>query len=280
MNNFTRLVTAAAVVLTLAVPSLGFAQATSAAAKAGEQAGGSADLAKQLSNPISSLISVPFQYNYNRGLGAGDGKQSYINIQPVIPFSISDNWNVISRTIIPVVSMSDLTPTYGTQYGLGNIVQSFFFSPKAPTKAGLIWGVGPVIQFPTATNGMGPNQWGAGLTAVGLVQKNGWTVGGLVNHVWSLNKNDTLGKTSNTFLQPFVSYSTKKATSFTLNAESTYDWENDTWSVPINFMVAQVIKIDKRPVQISGGVRYWAESPAGGADKWGARLQVTYLFPK
>jgi hypothetical protein len=238
------------------------------------------DLAKKLANPISNLISVPFQYNYNDGFGDGDGQQSYINIQPVIPISIGENWNLISRTILPVVNQSDFTPDYGSRTGLGNTTQSFFFSPKNPTKGGLIWGVGPVLQIPTATDGIGPNQWGAGITGVALKQAKGWTVGMLANHVWSISGEDRYGNSSASFFQPFLSYTTKKATSFTLNTESTYDWETEQWSVPINFMVGQIIKIDKRPVQLTAGLRYWADTPEGGPEGWGARLAVTYLFPK
>lgn len=237
------------------------------------------DLAKQLSNPISSLVSVPFQYNYNTGFLDGTASQSYINIQPVIPFSIGENWNLISRTILPVISQNGFQAG-GNQNGFGNTVQSFFFSPKNPTSGGLIWGVGPVIQIPTVTNDLGPSQWGLGLTGVALKQANGWTYGALVNHVWSVSKNDFYGESSASFLQPFVSYTTPKATSFTLNTESTYNWVNDTWSVPINAMVGQIVKIGGKPVQLTGGVRYWAETPDGGPTGWGARLAVTYLFPK
>jgi hypothetical protein len=238
------------------------------------------ELAKKLSNPISSLISVPFQGNYDEGFGDGDGQQSYINIQPVIPISISENWNLISRTIVPVVNQDDFTDDFGSKTGLGNITQSFFFSPKKPTQNGLIWGVGPVLQIPTATDGIAPNQWGAGITGVALKQANGWTVGMLANHVWSIGKSDQYGDSSNTFLQPFLSYTTKKATSFTLNTESSYNWESEEWSVPINLMVAQIVKIGGKPVSLQGGVRYWADSPEAGPDGWGARLAVTYLFPK
>ncbi|MCF1709466.1 transporter [Tabrizicola sp. J26] len=238
------------------------------------------ELAKQTANPISSLVSVPFQLNYDHGIGDGDGQQTYINIQPVIPFSISENWNVISRTILPVVDQSDFTDDFGSRSGLGNITQSLFFSPKEPTQGGLIWGVGPVFQIPTATDGIAPNQWGAGITGVALEQKNGWTVGMLANHIWSIGKTDQYGNSSKTFLQPFLAYTTPKATTFSLNTESTYDWESEEWSVPINMMVAQVVKIGGRPVQLVGGVRYWADSAEGGPDGWGARLAVTYLFPK
>lgn len=260
----------------LCLPGIAAAQTTSGSGGASD----GADLAKQLSNPVSSLISVPFQYNYNDGYGDGSGEQSILNIQPVIPISISPDWNLISRTIIPLVDQGNITPGSGSQSGLGNITQSFFFSPKEPTAGGLIWGVGPVIQIPTASDGIAPDQWGAGVTGVALKQSGPWTYGGLANHVWSISGSDEFGDQSATFLQPFVSYTTAKATSFTLNTESTYNWETEEWSVPINFVVAQVVKFGTQPVQLGLGARYWAEAPDGGPDGWGLRAQMTLLFPK
>jgi hypothetical protein len=143
----------------------------------------------------------------------------------------------------------------------------------------LVWGVGPVLQIPTATDGIAPNQWGAGITGIALKQNNGWTVGVLANHVWSISGNDKFGETSVSFLQPIVGYATKNGTSFTLNTESAYDWETEQASVPINFTVGQLVQIGGRPVQLTGGVRYWADGPDAGPDGWGARLVVTYLFP-
>ncbi len=266
---------AALLLAMLALPTVSAAQGSDA--PAGNSDG--AALAKQLSNPISSLISVPLQYNYNNGYGGG-GSQSTLNIQPVIPISISPSWNLISRTIIPLVDQDNLAPGSGSQTGFGNITQSFFFSPKDPTAGGLIWGVGPVFQLPTATDNVSPDQWAAGITGVALKQTGPWTVGGLANHVWSISGEDRFGKLSATFLQPFVSYTTPKATSFTLNTESTYNWETEEWSVPINFVVSQVVKLGAQPVQFGLGARYWAEAPTGGPEGWGLRAQMTFLFPK
>nr|WP_258570794.1 transporter [Flavimaribacter sediminis] len=236
-----------------------------------------ADLAKQLSNPVASLISVPFQYNWNQGYGDQDGTQNLINIQPVIPISISDDWNLISRTILPVIWQDDVVPG-SSQAGIGDITQSLFFSPKEPWN-GIIWGVGPVFYLPTGTDDLSAGKWGAGPTAVVLTQKNGWTVGALANHIWSFAGKDDAADISSTFMQPFLSYTTPDAWSFTLNTESTYNWETDEWSVPINFMVAKLVKFGKQPVQFQVGARYWAVSPDNGPEGWGARAAVTFLFP-
>lgn len=245
------------------------------------------EIAKKLSNPLASMISVPFQFNYDTDIGATDnGEKYFVNIQPVIPISLNDDWNIISRTILPLVWQNDiaLDPSSssgltGSQSGIGNITQSFFFSPKEPTDNGWILGAGPVILIPTASNDLiGGDQWALGPTAVALKQDGHLTYGALVNHVWSIAQDD-MAPISSTFLQPFFAYGDAGIT-YTINTESSYDWKSEQWAVPINVNVTKVTKWGDQVVSYGGGIRYWAESTDGGPEGWGVRLMLTFVFPK
>jgi hypothetical protein len=240
------------------------------------------DLAMKLSNPISSLISVPFQLNYDDNFGAGDdGRKLFLNVQPVIPITLNERWNMISRTIIPLVDQNELFMGAGSQSGLSDIVQSVFFSPSAPTKSGLIWGVGPVLLLPTGSDDLlTTDKWGAGPTAVFLYQSGPTTYGALVNHIESFAGNNSRSDISATFVQPFWSRTTPKVVTYSVNTEMTYDWESEEWSIPVNVNVSKLLKWGKQRVQIGGGVRYWAESPDTGPEGLGLRFQMTLLFPK
>lgn len=239
-------------------------------------------LAKQLANPIASLSSVPLQLNYDDGIGPfDDGDKFTLNVQPVIPVSISEDWNMISRTIIPIASQQDIFPGAGSQFGLGDTVQSLFFSPKDLTADGWTWGVGPALLIPTATDDLlGSEKWGAGPTAVALRQtKSGWTYGALANHLWSFAGEDKRADINATYLQPFVAKSLGKGRTASVALESTYDWEGGQWTVPINAGYSKVSRIGKQLVSYQGGVRYYIEAPDSGAE-WGLRFTFTLLFPK
>lgn len=238
-------------------------------------------LAKKLSNPIANLISVPFQYNIDFAEGLTDsGQKMTMNIQPVIPVGITEGTNVIIRTIVPVIWQTNLLGNNTSQFGLGDTTQSFFFSPKKPTAGGIIWGIGPVFYYPTGTNKYTTaKKWGAGPTIVVLKQFGPTTVGFLGNQIWSVAGSDERPGISSSFLQPFVTYTTKKATTFGINSESTYNWKTKEWKVPVNVWVSQLTRIKKQPVQFTIGGRYYFAKPEFGPD-WGVRFVTTFLFPK
>jgi len=241
-----------------------------------------AELAKKLANPVASLISVPLQYNYDEYGGENDGAAvSTLNIQPVIPFALNANWNLITRTIVPLIDRQDFPLAAMNESGLGDIVASQFFSPKSPTAGGWIWGVGPVELLPTATDDtLGGERWGLGPTAVALKQSGPWTVGFLTSHIWSVAGDNDRDDVNATSLQPLVSYVTKTKTTISLTTEATYDWENDQWSVPVIAQVAQLFKIGPQILQLAVGAKYWAESPDNGPEGLGLRVQLTFPFPK
>jgi len=258
----------------LGSPQVVFAEVTEAEQKAA--------LAKKLSNPIAALISLPMQYNYDSNIGTSDrGSRSTLNIQPVIPFSISEDWNLISRTILPVINQHDIFNQGESQTGIGDVVQSIFFSPKAPTSSGWIWGAGPVLLLPTGSDAkLSADKFGLGPTAVVLKQDGSWTYGGLANHIVSVGGSSDRADISATFLQPFLSYNTKTATTFSLNTESTYDWKSKQWAVPVNASVSQMIKLGDQLFSVGAGAKYWLKSTDNGPEGLGFRLTFTMLFPK
>ncbi|MFO1313069.1 MAG: transporter [Burkholderiales bacterium] len=246
------------------------------------QTAGAAALAAAVANPVAALISVPIQFNYDQHIGpdrAGD--RWTINVQPVIPFTLNEDWNLISRTIAPIVVQDDIFPGSGSQTGLGDIAQSLFFSPRKPTAGGWVWGAGPVFLLPTATDDLlGTKKWGAGPTGVVLRQDHGWSYGALANHIWSFAGDESRQNVNQSFLQPFLSYTTPEAWTFGVNSESTYNWNGNRWTVPIGVSVSHVMKFGEQPVSLSAGLRYWVESPDYGPQGWGLRFGVAFLFPK
>ncbi|WP_457608640.1 transporter [Nitratifractor sp.] len=240
------------------------------------------ELAKQLANPIAALISLPFQLNYDGKIpdeAGGVGDRWTLNIQPVIPFSISEEWNLISRTIVPVIRSEGLPAGSGVESGVGDVVQSLFFSPKAPTESGWIWGAGPVILIPSHSD-FSAESWGAGPTAVALKQSGPLTYGLLANHIWDI---DGKNEISQSFMQPFLTYTTPTALSATLMTESTYDWKaepGERWTVPLYLVVTQVGKIGEQRISYGAGVKYYAKHGEHGPRGWGARLVFTLMFPK
>ena len=263
------------VLLLLFIPAIASAQSS---ATAGSES--MSEIAEKLNNPVASLISVPFQSNFDFGGGPNDdGYQYKLNLQPVIPIDLNENWKIISRTIIPFIDQDDRIG-FSSQSGLGDITASFFFSPKNQAKGAPTWGIGPVFLIPTATEDeLGLEKWGAGPTALILKQANGWTYGALASHIWDFAGDSDRDYVSLTSLQPFLSYTTPQHTTFGANLESTYDWNSGEWTVPVNLQIMQLVKFGKVPVSFQLGGRYYVEKPSGGPD-WGLRFTVTFVIPE
>ena len=239
------------------------------------------DLAKKLSNPVASMISVPMQYNADFNIGSADGTKQTLNIQPVIPTGLNKQWNLITRVIMPVVAQDDISGESGSQFGLGDTTPTFFFSPKKPTAGGWILAAGPVFLLPTATDDLlGTEKWGAGPSVLGLKQTgNGWTYGVLANHIWSVAGSSERAEISSTFIQPFLAKQFAGARTATVNFESTYDWYGETWNLPLNLTYSKVVRLGDQTVSFAGGTRYYFETPGDGPD-WGIRFVITFLFPE
>ena len=236
-------------------------------------------LAKKLSNPISDLVSVPFQFNWEQGVGPNDQTRFILNVQPVMPFSLNKDWNMIMRVITPFVSQPPLYTGGAPAFGVSDILASFFFSPS---KAGIVWGVGPVLSLPSTTQPtLGTEKWSAGPTFVVLKQSGKWTVGMLWNQIWSFAGNDERQDVSQMFVQPFVAYQAKNLWTITLQSESTANWKaaEDKWTVPINLILSKLSSFGPFPASYSFGGGVFVAQPANGPS-WKIRGAITILLPR
>jgi len=242
-----------------------------------------ADQAKQSQNPIADLISVPFQNNTNLNAGPERGTLNILNVQPVIPVSLSSDWNVITRTILPVISEPPSSADGSRTDGIGDVLFSAFFSPR--NSRGWIWGVGPAIQAPTHSNpGLGNNNWGLGPTFVVLHLEAGspWVYGILVNNIWSLGTSHSAGIYKNGLMQPFVNYNLGHGTYLVSAPIVTVHWTapgSQQWTVPLGGGIGQVVHLGKLPVNMQLTGYYNVERPTEGPN-WQVRTQIQFLFPK
>jgi hypothetical protein len=255
----------------------------SASAFAQEDHGASAgDLAKAAQNPIADMISVPLQSNFNFRVGPHDQLQYVLNIQPVVPVTLNEEWNLITRWITPVISQPPLTVTGDREFGLGDINPSFFFSPKQPTH-GIIWGIGPTAVFPTGTDKtLTAGKYSLGPTFVALTIEGPWVLGVLVNNVWSVAGKSSRDSVNAMTLQPFVNYNFPGGWYLTSSPIITANWETgqgDRWTVPVGGGFGRVFKIGSQPVNMQLAAYYNVARPTGAAD-WQLRAQLQLLFPK
>jgi hypothetical protein len=239
-------------------------------------------LAKAAQNPVANMISVPFQNNTNFDYGPDDDTQNILNIQPVIPVALDPEWNLITRTIAPVITQPGILPGQDATTGLGDIQFTAFLSPAKPH--GLIWGVGPIVQLPTNTNDrLGSDRWGLGPSVVALKMDGPWVFGALANNVWSVGGGSDPGY-NNFLLQPFVNYNFPEHPGryLTFSPVITADWKaesGDRWTVPLGLGIGQIVKLGKLPLNLQASVYYNVEKPEYGPD-WQLRIQVALLFPK
>lgn len=246
-----------------------------------------AALNKATQNPVAALISFPFQNNWSFNQGPEKKTQDTLNIQPVIPFELNSKWNLITRTVMPVISQPLMSPGINGASGLGNTYFTIFLSPISKSK--LIWGVGPVVLLPTSTNrSLGSNRWGLGPSIVALTQQKLWTVGVLANQVWSFGGKNVIPAQSHdqsyslTLIQPFAAYTFWSVWNLTFVSETTCNWKADAgerWTIPLDLVVSKIVIIGKQALSIGAGPRYFVINPTN-KPYWGARLVVSFLFPK
>lgn len=240
-------------------------------------------LARQLTNPIADLISVPLQFDIDWRGGDHDGVFHTLTAQPIVPFRLNGRWNLISRSVVPLVRRTPLVGSDSSSWGTGDSVQTFFMSPQRPGPGGLIVGVGPAVLLPTASEDvLGRAKWGAGPAVVALKQTPRWTVGMHVNHLRSfatLERRDVEQDVNDTLLQPFAAYSLGRGRMLFFGMEASYAWNNEQWTVPINASYAQVIAVGGQRMSVQVGGHYFAEGQSG-APEWGLRTTLTLLFPR
>lgn len=210
------------------------------------------ELADKLSNPVSNIISVPFQNNTVWGIGPNNGVQNVLNFQPVIPLKITNGLSMINRVVVPIISQFNVTGLGESQNALSDIQYSIFFAPKSS----FIWGVGPIFSIPTATNtNTGSGKFGVGPTGVFVYKKTGLTIGVLMNQFWSVGGDPDRGNQTQAYLQPFFSHSWKSGGGFSVTGELTQNWKVKRTQSYINIMFQGITKLGKLPVQLVAGPR-------------------------
>jgi len=239
------------------------------------------EVAKEIANPLTDMTYIPIQVNFDRDIGPFDGDRYTINIQPLTSFELNDDWNVISRTIVPIISQDDVSEKGSSESGLGDITQSFFLSPKLEAEGQWSWGLGPIVSLPTASRDeLGVDHLTAGITAVAVQVKGPWTYGLLTSYSHSVNKGSNDPRVKSAYFQPFLDYTTETAITYELSSESTYDQDASEWSIPIIFTANKIFPVSNFMMAVGGGPRYWVTSPDSGPEGWGLNISVYFFLPK
>ena len=245
-----------------------------------------AGLARAAQNPIADLISLPFQNNTNFNFGPREKTQNVLNIQPVIPVDLTDNWLMITRTILPVISQPEFTQNDDREFGLGDTLFSAFFSPKNRGwwLGSWLWGAGPAVLVPTRTNDrLGLGEWGAGPSVVVLTLPGRWVIGSLFSNVWSFNEDNDGNKVNVFTWQPFINYNLDDGWYLSSSPIISANWEADsdnTWTVPIGGGVGRIFRVGKQPVNCSLQGFYNVEKPDSLGPDYSIRFTFQLLFPR
>lgn len=237
-------------------------------------------LAKAAQNPLATMISLPFQNNTNLNIGPNDSTQNILNIQPVWPFKINDEWNLITRTIIPVVSNPDILTGEGRVGGVGDTIFTSWFSPNDSDN--ITWGVGPTLLLPTATDDtLGQDTWAVGLSAVILAMPGDWVVGSLFSNLWKVGGGDA---DINLFTwQYFINYNLDDGWYLVSAPIITANWEADSdhrWTVPLGGGAGKIFKIGKLPINAQLSLYNNIITPNDYGAEWQVRAQIQFMFPK
>jgi hypothetical protein len=239
------------------------------------------DLSKKLTNPLAAVISMQFKLDYDRKIGPEEkGTRYTFQFKPIVPFTVNDDWILVSRTNAFIVGQKDIFPGAGSQLGLTEIEESLFFTPVKPSASGWEWSVGPAINLPTASNDkLGSGKWSAGPTALILKQRQGFTYGALTKQVWSVAGDADRADVSKLDVQPFINYVSGNMT-YGLFLDGVYDWKKEQWTLPINMAVSRLFTLGDTRLRLQGGLRYWAEGSEFDPKGWGARISFLFVFPK
>jgi hypothetical protein len=238
-------------------------------------------LAKAAQNPLSNLITVPFQNNFYFNTGPYEKNAYVLNFQPIVPFAIHEDWNLITRTILPIISMPQLVPGGSRESGIGDLEITALLSPAKPGK--WIWGLGPIFQFPTASEDeLGAEKWSAGPAGVLLRMDGPWVYGFLINNIWSFVGDDDRSDVNQMLLQPFINYNLPHGWYAVSAPIMTSNWEagsGNRWTVPVGAGLGKILRVGKLPLNLSLQGYYNVEKPDYGPD-WDIRLVVQFMFPE
>lgn len=278
MNTQRTLAAALGIALIVAPTGVSHAQGETDSARAVRHAGDEAKLAKAAQNPVANMVSLPLQWNYTTAGGLDSSTELVLNVEPVLPVPIGKRWLILSRTIVPFVSIP--LPNGEQSGGIGDIQEQAYFTAAKPGK--ITWGLGPIFSFPTATNFVArTGQWGLGPTGVVLVMPGHWVIGTLVNNIWRIG-GAAHGDVLNAFLvQPFINYNLPHAWAISTSPAITSNWSapsGQRWTVPIGLGVSKVTHVAEQALNLELQYYHNVNHPRfAGSEE--LRLEVSALWP-